>query len=130
MNGRIDVRFTPESWRGCRRPARQLRASSRYSVGLPTGCEVCHKSHVEPDIFFRPSGVNNVSSETLSGMIDVHFHLIPQFYREAVRDAGTMLATASYPDWSPQLALDLMDKHDARSSRPFRRAGTRLQAIR
>jgi 6-methylsalicylate decarboxylase len=52
-----------------------------------------------------------VSSETLSGMIDVHFHLIPQFYREAVRDAGTMLATASYPDWSPQLALDLMDKH-------------------
>jgi 6-methylsalicylate decarboxylase len=47
-----------------------------------------------------------------TGMIDVHFHLIPQFFREAVYEAGFMLATASYPDWSPQLALDLMDKHD------------------
>jgi 6-methylsalicylate decarboxylase len=65
----------------------------------------------EPDIFFRPNGVTHMSSEKPSGMIDVHFHLIPQFYRDAVRDAGIMLATASYPDWSPQLALDLMDKH-------------------
>src|ERR1700691_1430704 len=46
-----------------------------------------------------------------TGMIDVHFHLIPQFFREAVHEAGFMLATASYPDWSPALALDLMDKH-------------------
>jgi 6-methylsalicylate decarboxylase len=67
---------------------------------------------LKPDIFFCPGGANNVTSEAPSGMIDVHFHLIPQFYREAVRDAGIMLATASYPDWSRQLALDLMDKHD------------------
>jgi 6-methylsalicylate decarboxylase len=46
-----------------------------------------------------------------AGMIDVHFHLIPQFFREAVHEAGFMLATASYPDWSPPSALDLMDKH-------------------
>ncbi len=44
------------------------------------------------------------------GMIDVHFHLIPQFYRDAVHEAGFMLATARYPKWSPQLALDLMDR--------------------
>ena len=43
--------------------------------------------------------------------IDVHFHLIPQFFREAVQEAGLMLATASYPPWSPGLAFELMDRH-------------------
>jgi len=46
------------------------------------------------------------------GLIDVHFHLIPEFFREAVYEAGFMLATASYPAWTPTLTLDLMDKHD------------------
>ena len=46
-----------------------------------------------------------------AGMIDVHFHLIPQFYREAVYEAGNGPAIGRYPDWTPQLALDLMDKH-------------------
>jgi predicted TIM-barrel fold metal-dependent hydrolase len=45
------------------------------------------------------------------GMIDVHFHLIPQFYSDAVYEAGRGPAIGRYPDWSPQLALDLMDKH-------------------
>jgi 6-methylsalicylate decarboxylase len=46
-----------------------------------------------------------------AGMIDVHFHLIPQFYRDAVYEAGRGPAIGRYPDWSPKLALDLMDKH-------------------
>jgi 6-methylsalicylate decarboxylase len=46
-----------------------------------------------------------------AGMIDVHFHLIPQFYRDAVYAAGTGPAIGRYPDWTPQLALELMDKH-------------------
>jgi 6-methylsalicylate decarboxylase len=46
-----------------------------------------------------------------AGMIDVHFHLIPQFYRDAVYEAGTGPAIGRYPDWTPQLALELMDKH-------------------
>jgi predicted TIM-barrel fold metal-dependent hydrolase len=46
-----------------------------------------------------------------AGMIDVHFHLIPQFYREAVYEAGTGPAIGRYPDWTPALALELMDKH-------------------
>jgi predicted TIM-barrel fold metal-dependent hydrolase len=46
-----------------------------------------------------------------AGMIDVHFHLIPQFYREAVYEAGTGPAIGRYPDWTPELALELMDKH-------------------
>src|SRR5262245_45118490 len=41
--------------------------------------------------------------------IDVHFHLIPPFYREAVYAAGRGPAIGNYPDWTPQLALDLMD---------------------
>jgi predicted TIM-barrel fold metal-dependent hydrolase len=45
------------------------------------------------------------------GMIDVHIHLIPQFYRDAVYEAGRGPAIGRYPDWSPELALDLMDKH-------------------
>ncbi len=43
--------------------------------------------------------------------IDVHLHLIPQFYRDAVYEAGKGPAIGRYPDWSPQLALDLMDRH-------------------
>jgi predicted TIM-barrel fold metal-dependent hydrolase len=46
-----------------------------------------------------------------AGMIDVHFHLIPQFYRDAVYAAGTGPAIGRYPDWTRQLALELMDKH-------------------
>ncbi len=41
--------------------------------------------------------------------IDFHFHLIPQFYRDAVYEAGTGPAIGRYPDWSPEAALDLMD---------------------
>jgi predicted TIM-barrel fold metal-dependent hydrolase len=41
--------------------------------------------------------------------IDVHFHLIPDFYREAVYAAGSGPAIGRYPDWTPELALELMD---------------------
>jgi predicted TIM-barrel fold metal-dependent hydrolase len=43
--------------------------------------------------------------------IDVHFHLIPPFYRDAVYAAGRGPAIGKYPEWSPQLALELMDRH-------------------
>jgi predicted TIM-barrel fold metal-dependent hydrolase len=41
--------------------------------------------------------------------IDVHFHLIPQFYKDAVYAAGSGPAIGRYPDWSPEQALELMD---------------------
>jgi predicted TIM-barrel fold metal-dependent hydrolase len=41
--------------------------------------------------------------------IDVHCHLIPPFYREAVYEAGTGPAIGKYPDWTPELAVELMD---------------------
>ena len=42
--------------------------------------------------------------------IDIHIHLIPQFYQDAIYEAGSGPAIGRYPDWSPELALDLMDK--------------------
>ena len=44
--------------------------------------------------------------------IDPHFHLIPQFYAEAVYAAGTGPAIGRYPDWSEELALEIMDRFD------------------
>ena len=42
--------------------------------------------------------------------IDVHFHIIPKFYQEAVYAAGFGPARrAGYPDYSPELGLELMD---------------------
>jgi len=42
--------------------------------------------------------------------IDVHLHIIPPFYQEAVRAAGLGSARrAGYPAYSPELALELMD---------------------
>jgi predicted TIM-barrel fold metal-dependent hydrolase len=43
--------------------------------------------------------------------IDVHFHHIPPFYRDAVYSAGRGPAIGKYPEWTPQLALELMDRH-------------------
>src|ERR1041385_2044732 len=44
--------------------------------------------------------------------IDVHFHLIPQFYSDAVYAAGGGPAIGRYPQWSPELALEIMDRFD------------------
>jgi predicted TIM-barrel fold metal-dependent hydrolase len=42
--------------------------------------------------------------------IDVHFHAIPPFYADAVSQAGSGPAIGRYPEWSPQLALEIMDR--------------------
>lgn len=47
---------------------------------------------------------------SLPRRIDFHVHLIPQFYQDAAYEAGAGPAIGRYPDWSPELALDLMDK--------------------
>src|ERR1043166_336460 len=44
--------------------------------------------------------------------IDVHFHLMPQFYQDAVYEAGSGPAIGRYPQWSPELALETMDRFD------------------
>jgi predicted TIM-barrel fold metal-dependent hydrolase len=41
--------------------------------------------------------------------IDIHLHLIPPFYQEAAYAAGAGPAIGRYPEWSPELALELMD---------------------
>jgi len=45
-----------------------------------------------------------------SRRIDVHFHHIPSFYADAVYAAGRGPAIGRYPDWTPELALDVMDR--------------------
>lgn len=44
--------------------------------------------------------------------IDPHFHLIPPFYADAVYAAGSGPAIGRYPDWSPELAIEIMDRFD------------------
>jgi len=43
--------------------------------------------------------------------IDVHLHILPPFYAEAVFAAGPAFGPAigAYPPWSPELALEVMD---------------------
>jgi predicted TIM-barrel fold metal-dependent hydrolase len=43
--------------------------------------------------------------------IDLHFHLIPKFYQDVAYEAGAGPAIGRYPDWSPELALEVMDAH-------------------
>jgi predicted TIM-barrel fold metal-dependent hydrolase len=43
--------------------------------------------------------------------IDLHFHLIPKFYQDAAYEAGAGPAIGRYPDWSPELALEVMEAH-------------------
>jgi predicted TIM-barrel fold metal-dependent hydrolase len=44
--------------------------------------------------------------------IDVHHHVIPPFYRDAVYDAGGGPSIGRYPAWTPELAIEIMDRHD------------------
>jgi predicted TIM-barrel fold metal-dependent hydrolase len=48
--------------------------------------------------------------------IDVHFHLIPQFYADMVYAAGSGPAIGRYPDWSPELALEVMDQFEVETA--------------
>jgi predicted TIM-barrel fold metal-dependent hydrolase len=47
----------------------------------------------------------------MTGRIDVHFHIIPAFYSEAARAAGRLPARGAFPEFTPELALELMDRH-------------------
>ena len=52
-----------------------------------------------------------------SGLIDVHSHLIPPFYREALIAAGRGPSIlGGFPEWTPELALAVMDRHGIATS--------------
>lgn len=47
-----------------------------------------------------------------SGRIDVHFHPLPQFYKDAVIAGGRgPTVSTGFPAWTPELALELMDQN-------------------
>lgn len=43
--------------------------------------------------------------------IDVHFHYVPPIYREAVKAASSLGVAVRVPEWTPELALSLMDRN-------------------
>jgi len=44
--------------------------------------------------------------------IDTHNHIVPDFYEKAIIAAGAGPTRGSYPDWSPQRAMNMMDAND------------------
>ena len=44
--------------------------------------------------------------------IDNHQHIVPDFYERAVMEAGAGPTRGSFPDWSPQIAMQMMDESD------------------
>lgn len=47
---------------------------------------------------------------TPAGWIDVHHHILPPFYLDAMRAAGAG-ADIRFPDWRPEDSLEVMDRH-------------------
>jgi len=43
------------------------------------------------------------------GRIDTHFHIVPPFYNNAVISAGAGPTRGSFPDWSPERGIVMMD---------------------
>lgn len=47
----------------------------------------------------------------MTGKIDVHHHLLPEFYKDVQRKAGISgSAYQAFPEWSPAISLSLMDR--------------------
>ena len=44
--------------------------------------------------------------------IDNHQHIVPDFYEQAVMEAGAGPTRGSFPDWSTQRAMHMMDASD------------------
>lgn len=54
---------------------------------------------------------------TAETRIDVHHHVLPEFYKEAQRAIGlTGTAYRGFPDWTPEKSLALMDEHRVASA--------------
>jgi 6-methylsalicylate decarboxylase len=46
-----------------------------------------------------------------AGKIDVHHHVLPEFYKDVQRSVGIMgTAYRGFPEWSPEMSLELMDR--------------------
>jgi hypothetical protein len=48
--------------------------------------------------------------------IGVHVHMSPEFYRQALGDAGMVSTAGTSVDWTPELALQQMDAHGIATS--------------
>jgi predicted TIM-barrel fold metal-dependent hydrolase len=61
-------------------------------------------------LVFAPTGDKSVTRSLQR--IDVHFHAVPEAFKQAAAAAGRGATISSgFPRWSPELALDVMDRH-------------------
>jgi predicted TIM-barrel fold metal-dependent hydrolase len=55
--------------------------------------------------------------EVSNQRIDIHSHFLPPFYTKAVTEAGLgPTISRGFPQWSPELALEVMDRHGIATS--------------
>jgi predicted TIM-barrel fold metal-dependent hydrolase len=55
---------------------------------------------------------SRAAASKTSGRIDVHAHLIPDFYRQALAEKGiTTSGGFPIPSWSPAMAIEFMDRY-------------------
>ncbi|GLP66468.1 amidohydrolase [Streptomyces sp. TUS-ST3] len=60
----------------------------------------------------RETAGASVSPRTGNYRIDVHCHIVPDFYRESLDAAGvTDIGGLAIPDWSPELAVSFMNRY-------------------
>src|SRR5690348_16292357 len=82
-------------------PLASIQGTGPLLDGRHRDMDACKIQHAQAD---------RRSPMTSPRRIDVHFHLIPPFYSEAVYAAGRGPAVGRYPDWTPELALEVMDR--------------------
>lgn len=58
-----------------------------------------------------PEGRTEIVPDADAGKVDVHHHVLPDFYKDLQRAAGiTGTAYRGFPQWSPESSLALMDR--------------------
>lgn len=81
-----------------------LASASILAEGLPT------LAMTEPPEALTAAVPSNTETRPAPGRIDVHHHLLPPFYVEALRRQGfERIAGVSLPEWAPEQSLVLLD---------------------
>jgi predicted TIM-barrel fold metal-dependent hydrolase len=55
------------------------------------------------------AGNHDAEEQTMTFTVDIHHHLIPDFYRQATERDGQLVGGVAPPTWSPASAVSFMD---------------------
>jgi predicted TIM-barrel fold metal-dependent hydrolase len=59
----------------------------------------------------------DINLATTDQRIDIHSHFLPDFYIRAAKEAGLgPTISRGFPEWTPELALEMMDRHGIATS--------------